>query len=108
MSATIEKMKRQREAERLLTNKEAIEYSKKLVPLLFVDNSNYAFNLSVGNEIDDRIISVTAYDKSNSRNSTVTVYGFDSEKMKEQKMKLIKDMFNGKIELKDFSDMKFY
>ena len=106
-SDAIEKINRQREAEQLLCNKESMEYIKLLIPLIFKSKSKYRFELSVGNSQPETIVTVVAFGDGG-RNNFVTIYGFDREKIKQGKMKLIKDMISGKVELDDFSDNKFY
>lgn len=106
MSA-FEKINRQREAEQLLCNKESIEYSTMLLPMIFNSKSEYRFELSVGSVHNDTIVSVVAYDNV-ANNSSITIYGFDKKDRKDKKLKLIKDMLDGKVKLEDFSDMRFY
>lgn len=105
MSA-FEKIERQREAEKLLCKKESLDYSNLLIPLMLNSNSEYTFEFCVGNKLEQAILSVTAFD-GHFNNSSVTLYAFDKKDRKREKIKLIKDIFSGKIELKDFSDMKF-
>jgi len=101
-----EKIHRANEAEKLLQIKEKLAYSKELIPLMLNADTRYRFELEVGNVLNDTLLSVTAFYGAN--NETMTLYAFDPEKRKAEKVKIIKEMFEGKVELSDFTDMRFY
>jgi len=102
----LEKYNKRQEADRLLLDKERLEYARKLLPLLLKSKSVYGVELSVGNLYDVQIISVMAYERTEGSNSSITIYAFDGEENRSKKLKLIKDMFLGEVELSDFCDMK--
>jgi len=97
--------RRQREKDKLWRQSLSIELVEKLLPLLLKGKSALRFSIDVGTVHDTQILSITAF--SQVTNSTLTIYDFHSDKEIKDKVSLMEDAFDGKVDIEDFSDMKF-
>ena len=95
--------KLKKEKEIAYIQKEQKRLINKFLGLL--DESDDRFNFELGNARENTVIQAT-YIK-NGQHNFVTIYSFDPLEKQKAKEKLICDAMAGKVDIDDFSDLKF-